>query len=215
MVGARRAKDACAARGRKSVPRSLILRSKFWKGEAVGNGREPYDVFLAMRKRRMHREYRPDPVDEALLERLIYAAGRGPSARAGIRHLVVTTDPRLIKSIGQVCPGWLNNAPAMMAVCTDTRLAAETLGASADEATILDSGAAAGYVSLAAPALGLGICFVTSWSTEAVRGVLALPEHIRPDVLLAIGHPIANPPKAAPRFVAHVHRERFQPEVAA
>ncbi len=181
----------------------------------MGNGGEPYDVFLAMRKRRMHREYRPDPVDEALLERLIYAAGRGPSARAGIRHLVVTTDPRLIKSIVQVCPGWLNNAPAMMAVCTDTRLAAEILGASADEATILDSGAAAGYVSLAAPALGLGICFVTSWSTEAVQGVLALPEHIRPDVLLAIGHPIPNPPKAARRFVPHVHRERFSPEVAA
>jgi nitroreductase len=170
---------------------------------------EPYDVFRAMRKRRMHREFLAEAVDEALLERLIYAAGRGPSARGGIRHLVVTTDPRLIKSIGQVCPGWLNNAPAMMAVCTDTRLADEVLGASADEATILDSGAAAGYVSLAAPALGLGICFVTSWSTEAVQGVLALPEHIRPDVLLAIGHPVPNPPKAAPRFTPSVHRERF------
>jgi nitroreductase len=170
---------------------------------------DTYDVFLAMRKRRMHREFTPEPVEEALLERLIYAAGRGPSARAGLRHLVVTTDPRLIKSIGQVCPGWLNNAPAMMAVCTDTRLGAEILGRSADEATILDSGAAAGYVSLAAPALGLGICFVTSWSTEAVQGVLALPEHIRPDVLLAIGHPVQRPPKAAKRFTPFVHRERF------
>ena len=64
-------------------------------------------------------------------------------------------------------------------------------------------------VSLAAPALGLGICFVTSWSAEAVRGVLAMPAHIRPDVLLAIGHPVPKPPKAAPRFPPHVHRERF------
>jgi nitroreductase len=176
---------------------------------------ESYDVFLAMRKRRMHRDFRPDQVDEALLERLIYAAGRGPTARADIRHVIVTTDPRLIRSIRQVCPGWLNNAPAMMAVCTDTRLADELMGPSADKATVLDSGAAAAYVSLAAPALGLGICFVTSWSVEAVQGVLDLPAHIRPDILLAIGHPVPNPPKAAPRFRPIVHRERFGSEVPA
>ena len=101
---------------------------------------EVYDVFLAMRKRRMHREFLPDQVDEPLLERLIYAAGRGPAPRAGIRHLVVTTDPRLIRSIRQVCPGWLNNAPAMMAVCTDTGAAEDVMGASAEKGTAIDSG---------------------------------------------------------------------------
>jgi nitroreductase len=176
---------------------------------AVAPEAEPFDVFRAMRKRRMHREFLPEQVDDARLERLIYAAGRGPTARADIRHLVMTTDARLIRSIRQVCPGWLNNAPAMMAVCTDTRLADELMGPSADKATVLDSGAAAAYVSLAAPALGLGICFVTSWSAEAVQGVLDLPEHIRPDILLAIGRPVPNPPKAAPRFKPLVHRERF------
>jgi hypothetical protein len=35
------------------------------------------------------------------------------------------------------------------------------------------------------PPPGLGICFVTSWPKEAVQGVLDLPDHIRPDVLLA------------------------------
>jgi nitroreductase len=173
---------------------------------------EPYDVFRAMRKRRMHREFLPEQVDEALLERLIYAAARGPAPRAGIRHVIVTTDPRLIRSIRQVCPGWLNNAPAMMAVCTDTRVAEQVMGASAEKGTALDSGAAAAYVSLAAPALELGICFVTSWPAEAVQGVLALPAHIRPDILIAIGYPVANPPKAARRFTPVVHRERFVSE---
>jgi nitroreductase len=173
---------------------------------------DPYDVFLAMRKRRMHRDFLPEQVDEALVERLIYAAGRGPTARADIRHIVMTTDERLMRSIRQVCPGWLNSAPALMAICTDTRLAFELVGASADKATVLDSGAAAAYVSLAAPALGLGICFVTSWPAEAVQGVLDLPAHIRPDILLAVGHPVPNPPKAAPRFKPILHRERFGSE---
>ena len=176
---------------------------------------EPFDVFLAMRRRRMHRDFRPDPVDEALLERLVYAAGRAPSARADLRHLVVVTDPRLIAAVRQVCPGWLNNAPAMMAICTDTRLMQELIGAGGIPATIMDSGAAAAYVSLAAPALGLGICWVTSWPDEAVQGVLDLPDHIRPDMLLAIGHPVSDPPRAARRFHPIVHRERFGGAVAA
>jgi nitroreductase len=171
--------------------------------------REPFDVFLAMRRRRMHRNFLPQPVDEALLERMVYAAGRGPTARGDLRHLVVTSDPRIIASIRQVCPGWLNNAPAMIAVCTDTRLGEEVLGPSADKATVLDSGAAAAYLSLAAPALGLGICFVTSWPKEAVQGVLDLPDHIRPDVLLAVGHPVPDPPKAPARFKPVIHRDRF------
>jgi nitroreductase len=172
-------------------------------------GAEPFDVFLAMRRRRMHRTFLPDPVDGALLERMVYAAGRGPTARGDLRHLVVTSDSRMIASIRQVCPGWLNNAPAMIAVCTDTRLAEEVLGPSADKATVLDSGAAAAYLSLAAPALGLGICFVTSWPKESVQGVLDLPDHIRPDILLAIGHPVPDPPKAPARFKPIVHRDRF------
>jgi nitroreductase len=186
------------------VPRPVGAASAPGSAEAA-----PSDVFGAMRKRRMHREFLPEQVDEARLERLVYAVGRAPTARAGIRHLVVTTDARLIRSIRQGCPGWLNNAPVMLAVCTDTRLAEEVLGPSADKATVLDSGAAAAYVSLAAPALDLGICFVTSWSSEAVQGVLDLPAHVRPDILLAVGHPVPNPPKAARRFVPVVHRERF------
>jgi nitroreductase len=171
---------------------------------------EAIDVFVAMKRRRMHRAFLPEPVDEGVLERLIYAAGRGPSARSDLRHLVVTSDPRMIASIRQVCPGWLNNAPSMIAVCTDTRLAEEVLGPSADKATILDSGSAAAYLSLAAPALGLGICFVTSWPKESVQGVLDLPDHIRPDVLVAVGHPIPNPSKAPARFNPTVHRDRFR-----
>lgn len=176
---------------------------------------EPFDVFLAMRRRRMHREFLPSPVDESLLERLVYAAGRASSARAGIRHLVVVTDPQLMKTLRQVCPGFLNNAPAAIAVCTDTIRAQELLGPSADKATVLDSGGAAGYLSVAAPALGLGICFVTSWPTEAVQGALALPDHIRPDVLVAIGHPTPKPMKAPRRFEPIVHRERFGSEEGA
>ena len=172
---------------------------------------ESFDLFLALRKRRMHREFGPDSVDDALLERLVYAAGRAPSARAGLRHLVVVTDPRLVRTLRQVCPGFLNNAPAAIAVCTDVALAEVVLGpVGAVQATLLDSGAAVGFLSLAAPALGLGICLTTSWSAEVVQEVLGLPPHIRPDALVAVGRPVASPRPAPRRFEPLVHRDRYE-----
>lgn len=44
-------------------------------------------------------------------------------------------------------------------------------------------------MQLMAHALGLGTTPVTSVSTSGVRAVLDLPSHLRPDLLLQLGHP--------------------------
>ena len=104
----------------------------------------------------MHRHYTPEPVPEELLERLVYAAGRAPVAREGLRHIVVVTEPAVMASIRLVAPGFYNNAPALIAVCADLALATEVIGAvTADEVCALDAGAAGAYLSLAALKLGL------------------------------------------------------------
>ena len=168
------------------------------------------DVFEAMRKRRMHRMFSEEPVDEAELERLVYAAGRAPLARPEMRHLVVVTDQRLVRTVRQACPGFINNAPALIAVCSDLERAEQEVGIRGREvATRLDSGAAAGYLTLAAPALGLAVCMVTSWTEEAVQAIFGLPAHIRPEVLVAVGKPIPNPPRGMRRFHPIVHQDRF------
>ncbi len=167
-------------------------------------------VFEAMRKRRMHRVFTPDPVDEDILDRLVYAAGRAQTARPGIRHLVVANDERLVRTVRQACPGFVNNAPAVIVICSDLKRAEEQLGRrSAEDVTRLDAGAAAGYLTVAAPVLGIGVCIVTSWTEEVVRVIFDLPEHIRPEVMVAVGIPAANPPKAVKRFLPVVHRNGY------
>ena len=158
----------------------------------------------------MHRHYTPDPVPEEVLERLVYAAGRAPVAREGLRHLVVVTDPAVMAAIRQVAPGFYNNAPALIAVCGDVELAIEVIGAgTAEEVCALDAGAAGGYLSLAALELGVGICWTSSWTSPPVQAVLGLPERIKPYLLVAIGRPAPDAPKAPRRFEASVHRERW------
>jgi nitroreductase len=164
------------------------------------------DLFTAMRKRRMHRSFSPEPVPRETMEQLIWAAGRSATARAGIRHFVVVDDPVLIRTIRQACPGFVNDAPSAIAICTDLIVADQVCGRSGiEEVGRIDAGTAAAHLTLAAPALGLGVCIVTSWSASAVRAVLDLPEHVRPEILVAVGFPAPTPSQAfkAPAVLVH------------
>jgi nitroreductase len=169
-----------------------------------------YDVFEAMRRRRMHREFTAEPVSRAILDRLVYAAGRAQAVRADIRHLVVVTDPRVIHTLRQICPGLIANAPAAVVVCSDLEREEALVGArGVEHVSRLDAGAAAGFMALAAPALDIGVCVVTSWNESGVKAVLGLPSHVRPEVIVAAGHPVANPPRAIRRFKPIVHENRY------
>lgn len=163
-------------------------------------------VFDAMRRRRMHRMFTSELLAEETLERLVYAAGRAQVARPGIRHLIVVTDPRLVRTVRQACPGFVNNAPAIIVICSDLEKAEEVMGPRGVEVvTRLDAGAAAGYLTIAAPALGIGVCKVTSWTEEVVQAIFGLPKHIRPEVLMAVGIPVTDHPKPVKGFHPKVH----------
>ena len=157
----------------------------------------------------MHRHYTPEPVPEELLERLVYAAGRAPVAREGLRHIVVVTEPAVMASIRLVAPGFYNNAPALIAVCADLALATEVIGAvTADEVCALMR--RRGRLPLARGTEARpGICWTSSWTPPPVQAVLGLPERIKPYLLVAVGRPAADAPKAPRRFEASVHRERW------
>lgn len=167
------------------------------------------DLFVAMRRRRMHRAFAPDPVAPETIAKLVWAANRGAAARAGVRHLVVVDDPLLIGTFRKACPGFINDAPAAIAICTDLQVAEQVGGRSGiEEIGRVDAGTAAAHLTLAAPALGLGCCMVTSWTPSAVQAVLDLPRHVRPEILVAIGHVAATPSPAAkaPPLIAHHNR---------
>ena len=168
------------------------------------------ELVEAMRKRRMHRAFAPDPVPEDAMEKLLWAASRAVTAKAGIRHLVVIDDDQVMRTLRQACPGFINNAPLAIAICSDLQVLESSVGRTGVEGVgRIDAGTAAAHLSLAAPALGLGICFVMSFGQEAVRAVLDLPEHLRPEILVAVGVPAAEPSKAAKAIPPIVHHNVY------
>jgi nitroreductase len=158
------------------------------------------DVFESMKRRRMHRQFTAEPVGAEALERLVWAAGRAPMGGAElVRRLIVVTDPALLKTVQEVTPSLLVTPAAIIAICTDLDLAERVMGTQGRNIlSLLDSGAAAENVALAAVALGLGVCFFRSSNEEALRIVFELPDNVRPDLLIAVGHPVEKP-SGAPR----------------
>lgn len=159
----------------------------------------------------MHRAFTEEPVDEGILDRLAWAAGRAPMGGAElVRRIVVVSEPALVRTVRQVTPSFLANATAVLLICTDLDRAEAVMGTQGrDILSLLDAGAAAENVALAAPALGVGICFVRSANDTALREVLDLPEHVRPDILIGVGHP-APTPSPRPRMQRPiVFRDRF------
>jgi nitroreductase len=168
------------------------------------------DVLELMRRRRMHRAFEQRLPTAAELSTLLWAACRAPTARPGIRQFVLVSDPVLMRTLRQVCPGFINDAPAAIAVCSDLQAAEKAVGSRGCTVVArIDAGAAAGYLSLAAPMLGLGICIVTSWSEVAVQELLGIPPYVRPEVLVAVGYPVAQPARAAKAPPPIVFSQRY------
>jgi nitroreductase len=153
------------------------------------------NVLEAIRRRRMHRTFSDAAVTDEELDQLVQAGGRAPLAgNAPTRRFVVVNDPRLVQTLREVMPSFISNAPACILVCTDLELVARLMGERGrDVVSHIDAGTAAQTIALAAVELGLGVCFSQSSTDAAVREVLALPQHVRPDIVVAVGRPAAAP----------------------
>ena len=76
-----------------------------------------------------------------------------------------------------------HEAPAYLVICTD-----RDVHPSADT-FLIDVGIAAEAIMLAATEMGLGGCMMSSFSKSELPKILALPENLTPQLVLAIGKP--------------------------
>jgi nitroreductase len=167
------------------------------------------DVLEAMRRRRMHRYFAPEPLDEETLRTFAWAATRAPAGgNQPSRFVLVVKDPRLVKTVVEVTPSYIGTLPAaIIVILTDVDSAEAQMGTQGREhLSRIDAGAAAEHIALAAVGLGLGAYLFRCSNESALRAVLDLPASVRVDWLAAVGRPAETPSVApkAPKQVVYV-----------
>lgn len=157
---------------------------------------EPLEAYDAIRTRRVTRNMTTEPVSAEDLQRVVDAARFAPNA--GNRHLQPVTpisDATTLRLLRLVSPGMIARPQAAILICIDLERA-EEFGFRPDTPGLyIDVGTVAATLLLAAHAVGLASCPVTSFSRSAVHRLLHLRSGLEPRMIICLGHAAeAQPP---------------------
>ena len=185
-----------------------------------------------MRKRRMVRRFREDPIDPAVLERIVAAAHQGPSAgySQGV-SVVVVTDRDTRASIAELAGEpewaekghgpWLSAAPAHLVLCVEPETYRRRYGEPDKDLSTLDipwwwvdGGAAMQLLLMAAVDQGLGAGFIGAQDLEGLADLLGVPGEVEIVGIVTVGHPLPDQPAGSAKRGKRpteetTHRERW------
>jgi nitroreductase len=153
------------------------------------------DALEAIKGRRSIRRYKPDAIPNELVEKILDAARWAPTG-GNIQpwKFIVISDRKLLDLIKKVSPGYLEEAPFAVLVCSDREKEFKIGGVlGRDYLSVADCSMAVENMCLAAYALGLGTCVVKSFSHTAIKEILEIPEGIEPELLVIVGYPAHTP----------------------
>lgn len=139
------------------------------------------------------RTYKPDPVPDDLLARVLEAARLAPTAdnRQPFRLIVIHTAGRAGELRRIYNRDWFVQAPLIVGIVTVPAEAwVRSDGknyADVDAAIVMD------HLILAATEAGLGTCWIGAFNVSATREVLGLPPDVEPLAFTPLGFPAEEP----------------------
>jgi nitroreductase len=146
------------------------------------------DFLELARLRYSVRAYHPDPVPQAVLERVLEAARLAPTAvnRQPFRLLVIPTEGHQEELRRIYNKEWFVQAPLLIAACglpaqNWVRKDGKNYN-DVDVAIVMD------HLILAAAAEGLGTCWVAAFDPEASKSVLELQDGVEPIAFTPLGY---------------------------
>lgn len=173
------------------------------------------DFSDVLARRRMVRNYTPDPIDDAVLERIAAAALRAPSAgNSQAISVVVVTDHDLRGQIAALADEqeyvdqgfdpWISRAPAHIVITVSEQVYRDRYsepdklrddGSSIDWPVPywwVDAGAALMAVLLKTVDEGLAGGFLGVHSFRDLAALLEVPDHFTPIGVVTVGHPASD-----------------------
>lgn len=165
------------------------------------------EVFDCIRNRRTVREFRPEPIPEEVIHKILQAGRWAPSSsNSQPWHFVVVQDPITLKRLGEIATQgpFVANAPVVIAIAMENAPRPQ-----------LDAGRAIQQMELVAWSEGLGTCFVGVRQEEqqrAVKDLLGIPAELELITVMPYGYRVTGtgrngtPRKAISEMA---HREMF------
>ena len=164
------------------------------------------DVYQCIRSRLTVRDFKPEPVPEGVVRRMLLAARWSPSARNRQPwHFIVIRNRDTLERIGNIATsgGFIGRAPLAVAVVMDRGGRPE-----------FDAGRSLQHMELAAWAEGVGGCVagIRGEENDRVKELLDIPEDKELVTVMAFGYPTeeaASRTKLRKALPEIAHRERF------
>ncbi len=173
------------------------------------------EFFEVLEKRYSVRAYKPDPIDDATLTKILEAINSAPSAgNLQAYEVIVVRDPERKRQLARAAwdQMFIAQAPVVLVFVANPERNTWRYGRRGTELYCLqDATIACAYAQLAAVALGLGSCWVGAFNDDAVRKVVGIPANMRPVAVLPIGVPADMPEPRERRPLSDlVHEEELR-----
>ena len=149
------------------------------------------DMYDVMRTRRSVRAYRPDPIPNEVLARVLDAARIAPSgSNRQPTRLIVVQEWETKQKLVPLChnQAFIATAPYIVVACgRDIKYnRGEWMGR---YAMIVDVAIAVDHLTLAARAEGLGTCWIGSFNNAGLKEFFGLPKEVDVVALTPLGYP--------------------------
>jgi len=176
------------------------------------------NIYEIIKNRYSVRDYKPDPIPEDKLQKILEAVRLAPSAHNAQdwKFIIIKnkeTKKQLARAAGQ---NFIEKAPVIIA---GVSLDADHLMSNEVPAYAVDLSIALSYLTLAAVEEGLGTCWIGGFNQEEVKKILKIPKIIKrpPEelykvvALIPIGYPKDKPsPKIRKPLKEIICEEKFE-----
>ncbi len=172
------------------------------------------------------RKYKPDPIPEEILQRVLQAAVRASNTgNMQVYSIVVTREEEMKEKLApcHFNQPMVREAPVLLTFCADVHRFSrwcELRGARPEYENFLwfvngaiDATLASQNAALEAEHHGLGICYLgtTTYTADKISEILELPRGVIPVTTLVVGYPDETPPVTDRLpLEAVVHQEKYR-----
>ena len=151
------------------------------------------DFYEVLETRRSIRKFAQEPIPQAVLERVMLAAGMAPSGsnRQNWKYIIVS-DIELQKKVQLICldQKFISEAPLTVIVCgKDMSDAYNRGGYMGEKGMIVDASITFTHFIMAARAEGLGTCWIGLFDNDQLKSLFDIPDGWDVVAVSPLGYP--------------------------